>query len=173
MSYYNSPYAAGVLLYHKSGNNVNFLLGKDVRNKWSDFGGKNEHADQNLPWKTAAREFYEETSGVVFDMYTITELVQKAPFVTGKSYMNKAYFMYLIEVPFKNEYGPDLNIVRIFKNLDPCFLEKTDIKWFNYTNIRNNSGGSVRQVFYETFSTNFSYIKTICNSFKHTSDYIR
>ena len=60
-------YAAGILFYYKTRKKIYFLLGKDFRYKWSDFGGKSEKKDHDMPYVTASRECYEETMGVIFD----------------------------------------------------------------------------------------------------------
>ena len=60
-------YSAGVLLYTKRKDEVYFLLGCDCKyQSWSDMGGKCDDSDRRDPLKTASREFYEETCGIIF-----------------------------------------------------------------------------------------------------------
>lgn len=63
--------AAGILPLHRSSDQQAWLLlGRDRRRPqqssegcWSDFGGKVEARDDRRPWRTAVREFGEETEG--------------------------------------------------------------------------------------------------------------
>ena len=61
-------YAAGVLILAKHNGQIYTLLGKDQYETYSDFGGKCEYYDKNIPMFTAAREMYEETCGVVLSI---------------------------------------------------------------------------------------------------------
>ena len=57
--------ASGILCYsiHPITKKTYFLLGKGWRNKWTDFAGKPEKGETEM--QTAAREFIEESIGVV------------------------------------------------------------------------------------------------------------
>jgi predicted NUDIX family NTP pyrophosphohydrolase len=70
-------YSAGILLYRYNNNQLEFLLGKDVKyNSWSDFGGKYDSVDNKNPLYTAIREFYEETCGVIMNMYEMEKIIK-------------------------------------------------------------------------------------------------
>ncbi|GAQ91709.1 ribonuclease III [Klebsormidium nitens] len=62
-------YSAGCLPFTVKNNQIYFLLGKDrTDGRESDFGGRSEDVDKGDPKRTAIREFYEETIGMILDM---------------------------------------------------------------------------------------------------------
>ena len=72
-------YSAGVLPYTIHKDTIYFLLGRDSENKWSDFGGRVEPKDKGDYDVTAAREFYEETLGSVYDYDYTKKILKKCP----------------------------------------------------------------------------------------------
>lgn len=152
----NEEYAAGILFYYKARKKVYFLLGKDFRYKWSDFGGKSELKDKNRPYRTACRECYEETMGVIFDKTQLEYKIKKSQmYVLGKSFLNKKYYMYLIRLDKMYNYNQDLITMRhIVKYVENIYLEKLQLKWFTYEDIIQNKEDKIRNVFYDSFYRN-------------------
>ena len=72
-------YSAGILPYTNYKGSIYFLLGRDSDNKWSDFGGRVEPKDRGDYESTAAREFFEETLGSVYDYDYARKLIKKCP----------------------------------------------------------------------------------------------
>lgn len=159
-------YAAGVIFYFKSKYKVYFLLGKDFRLKWSDFGGKVELQDKMNPIKTAIRECYEETLGVVLNKYDLLYKIKKDPkFVVGESYLKKKYFMYLVKLENLYDYNENFSLLRHnLKNLESQFKEKLQLRWFTMNEILENKNDKFRNVFYETIKKNYSKILSIINA---------
>jgi hypothetical protein len=159
-------YSAGVLIYYIDENgNISFLLGKDRRNKWSDFGGKSEESDYNDIKNTAAREFYEESIGVIMNKYTVRYILNHCSYVVGKSYLNKNYYMFLVRTYKKNKYIEDFR--EHYKFIKNCFgnsshyCEKVEVQWMDFDQISSNAFGEIRQVFHNTFMTNKSKIDSL------------
>lgn len=155
-------YAAGVVFYYVNKKHVYFLLGKDMRYKWSDFGGKQEAQDHNNPINTAARECYEETMGVIYSMEELKYILQRCPkYVIGKSYLNKTYYMFMIQLHKLYNFSNDFYNIRSYKHMYPYFLEKIQLKWFTFEDILANENDRFRNVFYGTIKNNEELIKTI------------
>lgn len=166
-------YSAGILPYIINENNeLLFLLGKDRRQKWSDFGGKSEIIDNNNSKNTAAREFFEETCGSVCTLYKISHYLNNNDimYVKGKSYTNKDYYMYLLDM--KKVISNTNAIVDIFKqntrfvkrsNCDMKYIEKHSLMWIKSEDMFDVvNEDMLRQVFYRTLHTNKEKILNIC-----------
>lgn len=157
--------AAGVLPYSKDAKgNTYFLLGRERPNEnwgidsssWSEFGGsmnKNE-----TPEEGAAREFFEETMGVVFGDKQWMEnelkqgrylLVMDSRTPSGKGY--RAYVKYIPFVNYPEKFARYTTLSRkqpeTFKVVAPfCFQEdgrllpscseKTCMSWFSVDQMR-------------------------------------
>ena len=82
-----------------------FYLGRDSDNKWSDFGGRVEPKDKNDYEATAAREFYEETLGSIYDYEHAKKLIKhkKCPKIVSKTGSGHPYYMYLIKITHNDE----------------------------------------------------------------------
>ena len=158
-------YAAGILPYYKHNNNVYFLLGRDKRNKWSDFGGKSELKDNNTPKYTAAREFFEETSGVISSLFKITNILtsKNIQCFQGKTYTKKNYYMYLLNIENVLDHNEILHLHTKFDNvhqflkkshvIDPKFTEKNKIQWVTVSQLYDiKHHENLRQVFHDTIN---------------------
>ena len=156
-------YAAGVLLYSKRNGEILFLLGKDDHQKWSDFGGKDEIEDRKQPYRTASRECYEETNGIIHNLFSLRERIEtSADYVVGRSYMNKPYYMYLVQIPFSHNIPNDYSIIlSCFKNLEHFRTEKKRLRWFKFSDVLADKAGCIRCVFLDTLNRNISSIKEI------------
>ena len=156
-------YAAGILPYYKTNNETYVLLGRDKRFKWSDFGGKCELKDNQNPIYTASREFFEETSGSICSIYRMSKSFSSKNNIClkGKSYTNKNYYMFLVNI--ENILNKE-NIDSILSDFDECrdflnklnymdkkYLEKNKLKWVTTSQLyESNSKEHLRQVFYNT-----------------------
>lgn len=157
-------YAAGILPYIKIDNNVYVLLGKDRRNKWSDFGGKSELRDNDNKKYTAAREFFEETCGCVSSLFKTSHSLNTryVKLLKGKSYTKKEYYMYLLDArtlmtpneinDLTNKFDSIYTYLRSV-DIDPKFIEKNKLKWVSTTALFDNTAfDNLRQVFYNTIN---------------------
>jgi hypothetical protein len=161
-------YSAGVLPYSvKSNGSIYFLLGKDYDNKWSDFGGRCEASDKSDISVTASREFWEETLGCIYDLSYIKKIVKKCDNVESKTYMGYPYYMYLVKIPYKEEYKSYFKCTRNFinaTNIDRKYKEKIDIRWFSIDALSNHRGFfTIKSAFNNTFSENKHNIIEIIN----------
>lgn len=164
-------YSAGVLIYsYDPGGDVTFLLGEDYKNKYSDFGGRCDVRDTNHI-HTASREFYEETCGVIMDVHCASHKIQKSPIIHSVSYMGNPYYMYVLYVPYCNEYVHEFQTVRKyinFKKIEKRFKEKISLKWFTIQDILDDKE-QMRQIFLKTFVKNIDIIQNVTarKVFKH------
>jgi len=154
-------YSAGILIYSYDPNGcVTFLLGRDFRNMYSDFGGRSEPTDISH-MDTAAREFYEETCGSVYDIPIVKEKIRKSHIVHSLSYLGNPYYMYMVYVPYSNQQLSRFDDIRRLisnnPNIDNRFKEKLDLQWFTGNEILNKRN-CMRQVFYRSFTHNINYI---------------
>lgn len=160
-------YAAGILFFYKTKKKTYFLLGKDFRYKWSDFGGKSEKKDKNLPYLTASRECYEETMGIIYDKCKLIYNIKNKDgnYVIGKSFLNKKYYMYLVKLDKMYNYNQDFLVMRhILKSIESVYLEKLQLKWFTADEIIQNKDDKIRNVFYDSFTKNKENILAITNA---------
>lgn len=164
-------YSAGVLLYsYDPIGNVAFLLGQDYKNKYSDFGGRCDFGDMNHV-HTASREFYEETCGIIMDVCCANHKLQKCPIIHSLSYMGNPYYMYVMYVPYCEEYIHIFHTIRKyinFKKVEKRFKEKISMKWFTIEDILRDKE-QIRQIFLKTFIKNLDIIQNVTarKVFKH------
>jgi len=157
-------YAAGILPYIKIDDTTYFLLGKDKRHKWSDFGGKSETRDNNNPKNTAIREFYEETCGCISSLHKIQYIMNNTNIIClrGKSYTKKEYYMFLLDLKYVLDSDELYNSLSKFndhhrflkkENVDPKYTEKTNLNLIS-TDIlfKTSSFNYLRQVFHNTIN---------------------
>lgn len=162
-------YSAGIVLYKKKDDKLYVLLGRDIKYaNWSDFGGKVDHTDGNDSIKTAIREFYEETSGVLYNVYDLNVMFKQTVIkkCICKSFKKNEYYMYLVRY---DEDSLHANIEHIFDNhikfintTDVCkkFKEKCEIRWFDLEEILQNKH-MFRGVFYNSLTDNLHIFKQL------------
>jgi len=123
--------AAGVLPYHRT---HGFLLGRETSNKlWADFGGQCEPGESAE--ECAAREFSEETMGIVLSRQEVARRLADAPYHQRSA----AYRMYLLELPYCEKLVPAFK--KRYRQLsrlgvDPSYLEKDQARWFTEAQLR-------------------------------------
>lgn len=141
-------YASGVLPVSRvpasdrdpSSDRVVFLVGKDIRDgTWSDFGGKVERPDRG-PTDTAAREFFEESLGVVASQWAVQQRMHPSNCVAlpGTTQNGHPYYMYLLEVPYSPHVRQHFLKTRDFlqaKGYVSC-IEKTDVAWVDLAGLK-------------------------------------
>lgn len=162
-------YSAGVLPYSvKYDGTIFFLLGKDYENKWSDFGGRCEAVDKSDPSGTASREFWEETLGSIYDINYIRKIIKKCKCIESKTYLGYPYYMYLLKIPYKEDYKNNFRNTRSFINnitIDRKYKEKIDIRWFSLDAINNHKGFfTMKNVFLTTIEGNKKKIEEIVSN---------
>lgn len=164
-------YSAGILLYMQHGNTLHMLLGKDVKyNLWSDFGGSCEEYDRGDSIKTASREFFEETMGVISDECDLRfNLKHRSICLDCESYKKNKYYMYLLDAThvihnntrsvvddfYYQQFLLGKNGSKPFKK----FKEKYQIGWFSLEYILQHPR-MFREVFYTSIVNNVQTIRS-------------
>lgn len=164
-------YAAGVLPITWIDNVPLFLVGRDLRDGWSDFGGKCERADRGNPMLTASREFYEETLGCVVSAKALYQTMNHpGSCVTLKSSTqnNYDYHMFIVEIP----YIPHLRsafrkVLRYLQSmpLQRAYVEKTDVQYVTWDMLQKMNK---RPVFRNTLELHQGTLEALANSSPHT-----
>lgn len=147
--------AAGVLPITWIDGRLFFLIGQDVSLTWSDFAGKREKIDKDLV-HTAAREWFEESYGVLFDPKTMRTRIQHASIeLHGRTQNNHLYVCYLTEVPFlpylRESFARHLSFMRQ-KNVHRMHMEKIDIMYVSIDDLFDDRFNK-RSVFEDTIRT--------------------
>lgn len=150
-------YSSGILLYKHIGNTIHVLLGKDVKyNLWSDFGGRSEEQDHNDKIKTACREFYEESMGIISDETELQyNLKHKSIRLECDTYKKHAYYMYMLDASHVvhsedvvgDFYYQQLMLGKTRTRVFNKFKEKYQVAWFNLQYVLENPS-LFREVFY-------------------------
>lgn len=135
--------ACGILPFTIIENKLYFLLQKDKKNIYSDFGGKRELYDIDYI-KTASREFAEETNGFFFNInQNSTNNIKKCTIITDSiirynkplylyNYIGK-YLIYLLEIPAMNPKNlGKYEINNIYNVYRSC-------NWIEYNKLLNNN----------------------------------
>ena len=133
--------AAGVLPYDAQ---RGFLLGRETSDgSFSGFAGFRE-ADES-PRTCAAREFFEETMGILMDQADAEDVLEGAEyFEFPASSPGQIFRLYVLEIPydpaiaseFKKRYA-QLSRLRA----DPKFLEKDEVRWVMPKTMRRAIAG--------------------------------
>ena len=166
-------YSAGILPIYVRNENIYFLLGKGNNGDWSDFGGRSEISDKGRWDITACREFYEESIGAILSYPEILKKLQnKKNFINveGNTLNGSPYYMYVVKIPFENNYKEKFKSTMSFINftriLDIKYKEKIEIQWISIDTIEAVIDGNykvlnypLRKVFLKTFKDNLEQIK--------------
>lgn len=153
-------YSAGILPYTIYKGSIYFLLGRDSDNKWSDFGGRVEPKDRSDYEATAAREFFEETLGSIYDYDYVKKLIKKCPKIVSKTGSGHYYYMYLLKIQYtdlvRTKFLSTKNFIsNVITTIDKKYIEKNDIRWVSIETIEHSIEGksliSLRTVFSNTF----------------------
>lgn len=158
-------YAAGVLPVCWIGTTMFFLVGRDARDDtWSDFAGKCEKVDRDKE-STAAREFWEESYGVLMDAKTMRARLVPGNYVElqGRTQNAHPYYCYLTEVPFiahlRDAFRRHLAFMRQ-RNVHRMYLEKTDICYVDFDELFSEEFPK-RSVFKDTLLKNKELLRAI------------
>lgn len=156
-------YSSGVLPYTFYKGTIYFLLGRDSDNKWSDFGGRVEPKDKGDYETTAAREFFEETLGSVYDVDYTKKTIKKSNKINSKTSSGHNYYMYLLKLQYtdiiRTKFSSTKNFINnIGTSIDKKYIEKNDIRWVSIETIEHSLEGksliSLRNVFLNTYKNN-------------------
>ena len=138
---YNS---ASVLVFKKVNKEVFFLLGRDNKDKYSDFGGYKENKDMTDK-DTAIREFNEETMGAFINNTDLNQLLDDNKKFYNKKYKHIVYIINILiddnKVNTYNNISNYLNNVLNVENNDNIpkdYFEKKNIRWFKLSDIVND-----------------------------------
>lgn len=132
--------AAGVLPYtfittpsgHKK---LFFLIGTDKSNKVSDFGGKMEKGEDIFD--TAAREYYEESSGLLGSLSKIKKQM-KSDSMRTTFVICKCYRIYLLKIDYIAELPKLYSVAKknsVGTTYPSGFFEMGKIKWMSATQL--------------------------------------
>ena len=153
-------YSAGILPYTNYKGSIYFLLGRYSDNKWSDFGGRVEPKDRGDYEATAAREFFEETLGSVYDYDYARKLIKKCPKIVSKTGSGHYYYMYLLKIQYtdlvRTKFLRSKNFIsNVITTIDKKYIEKNDIRWVSIETIEHSIEGksliNLRNVFQTTY----------------------
>lgn len=160
-------YAAGILPVTWHEGQLLFLVGKDHRDGYSDFGGKAERVDRGCSTHTAAREFYEETLGTV----TSSKAVLAHMTTPGNSAMLRSstqngydYYMYIVEVPFVPHLRASFRKVWKFLHslsLSRVYVEKCDVQYVTWDMLQKMPK---RPVFAKTIAAHKAFFDALASS---------
>ena len=164
-------YSAGVLPFTIVDGRVYFLLGADrVELVWSDFGGRAEADDLGNHRTTAAREFSEETAGMIMDFGTaharLLDLHRTQCVIHSTTYGGMVYFMHVLDIPWSPEAVSTFH--RAQSVLAKCmgadrFREKSALQWMPMETLcaevcSNSARSDLRGVFKHTLRGNWTRI---------------
>jgi 8-oxo-dGTP pyrophosphatase MutT (NUDIX family) len=149
-------YAAGILPITWLSGELYVLVGKDARDDtWSDFAGKCEKCDKDIQ-STAAREFWEESYGVLADVKTMRNRLdpRSSLMVRGKTQNGHPYYCFVTEVPYvgyiRDAFHKHLLFVRQ-RNVHRMYIEKTDVMYVSIEALYGDDFPK-RSVFKETMT---------------------
>lgn len=141
-------YGAGVLPYTISQGNVMFLIGQERDRKvdysWCDFGGMSDYHDFGSKINTAAREFWEETLGCVYDIHTAKINLEKSGILLECLTLGgPPYYLYLLKIPNNSSYPSFFDKTYNFlREMNPRphkkYLEKSKIRWISRDTLLAN-----------------------------------
>lgn len=112
--------------------------------KWDAFGGRRDLCKDETPEDTAAREFYEESGGVVCDLQFMRQLLRQHRFLASydtyaRGSSTKVYRMYVVCIPFRDY--PDLfsNVYHWLRHQKhERLLEKKQMRWFSLEQVQES-----------------------------------
>lgn len=158
-------YAAGVLPICWIREQLYVLVGRDARDDtWSDFAGKCEKIDRDKE-STAAREFWEESYGVLMDAKTMRSRLVPGQYIElqGRTQNLHPYYCFVTEIPFvphlRDAFRKHLAFMRQ-RNVHRTYIEKTDIVYVSLNELFSDSFPK-RSVFKETLLAHRDALHTI------------
>jgi hypothetical protein len=175
-------YSAGVLPFTIVDERIYFLLGADrVEMVFSDFGGRAEADDLGNHRTTAAREFFEETAGMVMDFGSaharLLDMHRPQCVIHSTTYGGMVYFMHVLDVPWTPEAVTAFH--RVQSVLAKCtgadrYREKSALHWMPLETLRAEVHGTgarseLRSVFKHTLRGNWTRIDAYVNDMKKKS----
>lgn len=174
-------YSSGILPYQvDEGGKIYLLMGKDLENNWSDFGGKCELKDNNNIKETAAREFFEESLNSIMDINTARDLLRNEKnytLIQSKTLSGSPYYMFLLRVPMlpdicRDRFHKTLNYLKYINTTDNISIEKIDIKWVSLDTViqcidfpesEEKMGWPMRKIFRRTMFNNRKQLEEFRN----------
>lgn len=134
----HSIYAAGLLPITWYKGKALFLVGRDSGDKnggYSDFGGRSERVDKNIPLNTAIREWSEETLGMIIDAKALKQRLQEGRNVLllkSSTQNNYTYYCYVFEIPYvsylRRMFARVVDHLRQ-RNTYKIYIEKNDVQY--------------------------------------------
>lgn len=140
-----------------------FLVGKDTRGTWSDFGGKCEKVDRGSHVNTAAREFYEETLGTICSSKAMAAYISRSrpPLLKSITQNGFSYSMFLCEIPFLPHLCTTFSDVYRYIEKSTRYIEKTEVRYVTYEDLLRLPK---RSVFERTIGTHASALATLATA---------
>jgi 8-oxo-dGTP pyrophosphatase MutT (NUDIX family) len=119
--------AAGVLPLK----NGQILLGRDLGNSWSAFGGKQESNENER--ETAYREFMEETC-YMFTSFSFSDFIKRIIYLNRtKTPSGNDFFQYVVSFEGVDETSFHPAQSKLPRRI--CFFEKHDVQWFSTSRL--------------------------------------
>lgn len=164
-------YAAGVLPVAWVDDEAYFLIGRDARDGlWSDFGGKCEKVDRDVA-STAAREFWEETYGVIMDARAMRARLVPGGCIPLKARTQNShpYWCFLVETPWtphlRSAFAKQLAFLRgIRQTPSRVYIEKTDIAFVTWHELDTTQAFPKRGVFHATIAHHWDTLQAIVDA---------
>ena len=162
-------YSAGVMPYAVVDGKIYLLLGMDRRDgSWSDFGGRSEPGDASHR-ATAAREFYEETAGVVMVHPSAVKRLEAVTPWRSLTVGKNDYFMFPLRIAYSDDYRRSFEMTLAlaeYAKMHKKFTEKTQVKWFSLETISSALSNprediKLRGIFADTLRRNQGLFKNI------------
>lgn len=141
--------SAGILPFAVYKHRVFFLLGREGyqpkfgdSDKWSDFSGRLEEGETVIDG--AAREFYQETAGCIFDLAEVRQKLLNNQYVLHcdlhpANTNSTSLRTYVMLVPYK-DYPAIFRRTKHFlqyTGADITCIEKTQLNWFSFREVQD------------------------------------
>lgn len=164
-------YAAGILPITWVDGTALFLVGKDVRDGYSDFGGKCERVDRGSAIQTAVREATEESLGMLVSPKSLVQTMStpgSCLMLKSATQNNYDYFMYVVEIPYMPHLRSTFRKVLRFiqsTGMQRVYVEKTDVQYVTWEMLQ---AMNKRPVFRKTLELHHDVMEALSKSSAHT-----
>ena len=139
--------SAGILPFAVLKKRVFFLLGKEVfepgyadSDRWGSFGGSLEEGESVE--EGAAREFYEETAGVVMELAEVRQQLSETRYALYSDLHpehHSSFRVYLMPVPYRDYpsmFRRTKHFIQYIKG-DIKVIEKSQLRWFTLQEVQD------------------------------------
>ena len=151
-------YASGVLPFCVVQGHIYYLLGRETKTKdYGDFGGLAEDVDNNNVYETAAREFHEESYGMIVDKHYVSSQLPICKCVKNdRSAKWTEYTTFLLEIPYDNQKIINMfpRVFEFIRKNTHLQCEKDRLVWVRVNDlVENRFNFSLRPMFQQTVNS--------------------